>query len=116
MKYPRLPRSLDKRVKLNKNQIKIIKILVEKGILKKDIAKEFKVSMVTIRYWLSTPKQRKEKMKRQWALRKKKDLSLTGKLKRRKRQEKSIRRKKKLVPEVRKYIMLNTKKYRKNNL
>ena len=51
MKYPRLPRKLDRRCKLMDKDIRTIRTLYKYGASIKTLAKKFKVSGNLIRYW-----------------------------------------------------------------
>ena len=102
IKFPRYSREQSLNCKLSNNDIEEVKRLRELGFLLKDIGKRFQVNPATILYWLLTPQERKDRNKRMYIVydrfREKED--------KRKRQVRSMRRKRKLMP-------VSFRKYRK---
>lgn len=99
IKYPRYTREQRLNCKLSDADIKEINRLRKGKSLLKDIAKIFKVTHSAIAYWILSPQKRKEQIRRQYLsagkYRDRKD--------KRKRQSKSIKRKRKLMPKFENY-------------
>ncbi len=59
MKFPRIPRELNRKIKLQFSDIDRILEMHKQGFSQMAIAKKFNVSKFAIQYWLKTPEQRK---------------------------------------------------------
>ena len=90
LKYPGLPRHLDKRIKLTREQIKSIrKLYKEPEWSQTKLAKEFGVSRPAIAYWIADKNKRKKLNKKRYA--RIKELEATDEEYARKRRKRKIK-------------------------
>lgn len=95
------------RCKLTLKDIRKVRSLAEQGLSQTKIAKRFNISQGLVGYWLLSDRQRTQRNRRQYLLwetdRDKED--------KKKRQQKSISRKYRIMPEFRRYCLESKRRH-----
>jgi len=102
MEYPKLTRAQKNNCKLSEEQIKEIQELHQQGMSMRAIAKQFKISKTTVKYWVDEEFKKKDKLKATKRTAEKRK-TIEGKIKENERRAISIKIARKNIKELQEY-------------